>query len=242
MLRESLFMAYIDQNEKVICAQDNQIIESCYTMTLVEKRLLLLAISKIDSTKFPKASVPLVVSIDIHEWGKCYDLQNPWQHVKNAAIKLLARHVVFHEKTGVIDRINWFARVKYHEDENKLTIQFTRPMQVRLVGMLEQFTKVDLLSVSKLKRIHSIRLYELLSQFDSTGYRIISVKDFRFAMDCIDTYKETKNLTREVIKPAIREINSKTNLTVSLETVKRGRKITAFKFIFSENEQKDLFK
>lgn len=235
-------MSYIDQTDKVICTQDNQIIESCYSMTLIEKRLLLFAISKIDPTQFPKAHIPLVVSIDTNEWVKYYPDKTPWRALKRAATDLLRRHVTFHPKTGVIEKVNWFSSVHYYEGEGYLKIEFTRPMQVRLAGMLEQFTKVDLLSVSKLKSIYSIRLYELLSQWISTGYRIISLEDFRFAMDCVDSYKENKSLKLWVIKPAMKEINNKTNLTVSLENVKRGRKITAFKFIFSENEQEDLFK
>lgn len=234
-------MAYLEKTDKTICTQDNQIIEACYSMSLLEKRLLMLAISKIDSTQFPKAHKPLTVSIDTNEWAQYYSDTNPWRDMKEAAKSLLGRHVAFHDKTGITDLINWFAKVRYHDDEGWITIEFTRPMQVRLSGMLEQFTKVDLLSVSKLRSIHAIRLYELLSQFESTGYRVMKLDDLRFAMDCEDTYKETKSLARAVIKPAIREVNAKTNLTVTLENIKQGRKITAFKFIFTANKQKDLF-
>ncbi len=234
-------MAYLEQTDKKICTQDNQIIEACYSMTLIEKRLLMLAISKIDSTQFPKAHKPLIVSIDMQEWANCYNLQNPWQHVVGAAKSLRGRYVKFHPKAGTTKEVNWFDSIEYHDNDSYLTIQFSRSMQVRLSGMLEQFTKVDLLSVSQLRSIHAIRLYELLSQFKSTGYRAMTIKDFRFAMDCEDTYKETKSLARAVIKPAIKEINTKTNLTVTLENIKRGRKITAFKFIFTANKQADLF-
>ncbi len=234
-------MSYIDKTGRVICTQDNQIIESCYTMTLIEKRLLLLAISKIDSTQFPKSHIPLVISFDTNEWAKYFSEINPWRDIKEAAKCLLTRHVTFHEKVGVTKKINWFASIEYHKNEGWITIEFSRPMQVRLAGMLEQFTKVDLLSVSKLKSIYSIRLYELLNQWISTGYRVISLEDFRFAMDCVDNYKVTNELKKWVINPAIREINSKTSLTVRLENIKRGRKITGFKFLFKVDSQGDLF-
>ncbi len=234
-------MAHLEKTDKTICTQDNQIIEACYSMTLIEKRLLLLAISKIDSTQFPKANKALVVSIATNEWTQYYSDLNPWRDIKDAAKSLLGRHVAFHDKTGITDLINWFSKVRYHDDEGWITIEFTRPMQVRLAGMIEQFTQVDLLSVSKLRSIHAIRLYELLSQFKRTGYRVMSIEDFRFSMDCTETYKENKDLTKWVVKPAIKEINTKTNLTVDLENIKRGRKITGFKFHFTTNTQKDFF-
>ena len=38
------------EKPKLVVTQDNQLVNACYIMTLNEKRLLLLAISKIDST------------------------------------------------------------------------------------------------------------------------------------------------------------------------------------------------
>ena len=236
-------MALIDQTKDVTITQDNQIIEACYSMPLVEKRALLLAISKIDSTQFPKASVPLRISLDLNEWQKYYPEDNPWRTMRRAVSGLRRRHVTFHPKTGVIEEVNWFASVTYYEGEGYLTMEFSRPMQIRLAGMLEQFTQVDLLSVSKLKSVYSIRLYELLSQWKSTGYRSMTLEDFRFSMDCQNVYTRLNNLTARVINPAIKEINAKTGLTItSLENIKRGRRITGLKFHFKVDNQKDLFK
>ena len=234
-------MAHLDRKNEVICTQDNQIIESCYSMTLLEKRLLLLTISKIDSTQFPKSTIPLIISVDAAEWAKYYSESNPWRDVKLAAKSLLSKHVTFHPKVGVEKKVNWFSSIEYHDEDGWITIEFTRPMQVRLAGMLEQFTKIDLLSVSKFKSIYSIRLYEIISQFGGTGYRVISLEDFRFSMDCQDRYRENKELIKFVVKPALKEINQKTNLKIQMENVKKGRKISAFKFIFYEDKQADLF-
>ena len=235
-------MAHIDQKKEFVVSQDNQVIEACYSMTLVEKRVLLLAISKIDSTKFPQSGTPLTVSLDVNEWAKYYPDENPWRALKRSTTSLLGRHVTFHPKTGLTEKVNWFARVTYHEDEGWLTLEFTRPMQVRLAGMLEQFTQVNLLSINQLRSVYSIRLYELLSQFKSTGYRAMVLDDFRFAMDCTDAYKTTKSLKQWIIRPAVKELNLKSDLIVEVEDIKRGRTITGFKFYFKENKQSDMFK
>lgn len=230
-------MSSIEKSCKNICTQDNQIVEACYSMTLIEKRLLMLAISKIDPMKFPESHIPLKVSIDTKEWEKHYPDTNTWRVLNRAATDLLSRNVTFHPKAEVIKKVNWFSSVHYYEGEGYVTLEFTRPMQVRLAGMLEQFTKVDLLSVSKLRSTHAIRLYELLSQFKATGYREISIEDFRFAMDCKDTYKENKALTRSIINPSIKEINDKSDLTVTIENVTKGRRIIGYKFYFKVNKK-----
>jgi plasmid replication initiation protein len=107
--------------------------------------------------------------------------------------------------------------------------------------MLEQFTTIDLLAVSQLKSTHAVRLYELLSQFKSTGYRVMTLEDFRWAMDCVNTNKATKNLKQQVLNPAIKQINEKSDLFCIVADIKEGVRITGFKFTFRTQEQKQLF-
>jgi plasmid replication initiation protein len=86
--------------------------------------------------------------------------------------------------------MNWFEEAKYYNKQGRIVDYFYRGVQVRLAGMLEQFTTIDLLAISQLNSTHAVRLYELLSQFKSTGYRVMTIDDFRFAMDCVNTNKE----------------------------------------------------
>lgn len=234
-------MANIDQKNIITATQDNQLIEACYTMTINEKRLLLLGISKVNPIPFPKESEPFRFSVTTEEWAKYYSDEKPWRAMKRAADTLLTRYVTLHPKTGITKKLSWFDEVEYRENEGVVFIRFGWSIQVRLAGMLEQFTKVNLLSVNKLTSLYSIRLYELLNQFRSTGYRIISVDDFRLAMDCVDSYSLIADLKKWVLKPAMKEINIKTDLRVKQEDLKRGRTIVQFRFVFSEEKQKDLF-
>ena len=80
--------------------------------------------------------------------------------------------------------------------------------------------------------MYSIRLYELCNQFRSTGFRLIAVDDFRFAMDCVKKYPKIAMLKQRVITPSVSEINEKSDINISVTEVKRGRKITHFEFTF----------
>jgi len=236
-------MDILESSKPVTLTQDNQLIEACYTMSLNEKRLLMLGMGKVDPMGFPKKSEPFDFSITAEEWAQYYpDSDSPYRAMKRAADNLLTRYVTLHPKTGITKKLSWFDSVEYHDTEARVTVRFGWSIQIRLAGMLEQFTKVNLLSVNKLASLYSVRLYELLSQFISTGYRVLSVDDFRIAMDCVKAYKSTKELKRNVLNPAIKEINKKTDLRVKLEDLTRGRRIVQFRFIFHEEKQGDLFK
>lgn len=228
--------------QQMVATQDNQLIEACYTMTLNEKRLLLLGISKIDPRQFPKKSEPFQFSVTTDEWAAYYpDQDNPYRALKRACKALRGRYVRLHPRTGVTEEINWLDSIRYYERQGRVDVRFSWSIQLRLAGMLEQFTKVDLLAVNKLNSLHSVRLYELLSQFRSTGYRVMSVDDFRFAMDCEKSYPMIKDLKRWVLHPALKEINSKSDIRVGFDELREGRKITAFRFAVTKEDQLDMF-
>lgn len=219
-------------SKKVVVTPDNQLIEACYTLSLNEKRVLLLGIGKIDSRDWPNLNEPLHFTVTAEEWSQFYPDATPWRAMKRAADTLLTRYLTLHPKTGIIEKISWLDRAVYHENEAKMTIQFGRSMQVRLMGMIEEFTKIDLLAVNQFNSMYSIRLYELCNQFKSTGFRSMSVEDYRFAMDCVNTYPRMADLKRHTITPSISEINEKSDINISVTEVKRGRKITHFEFTF----------
>ncbi|WP_157723415.1 replication initiation protein, partial [Salmonella enterica] len=100
-----------------------------------------------------------------------------------------------------------------------------------------QFTRVVVKNVSSLSSTYSIRIYELLQQFRSTGDRTISLDDFRSILELEDKYSDFKILNRDLIKPAIAELNEKSDLAVTVETVKKGRTVVALRFRFKEDKQ-----
>lgn len=235
-------MSPIDQNKTAVSVtQDNQLIEASYKLSLNEKRLLLLGMSKLDPRHFPASGAEFELTVE--EWRERFPQdETPWRALQRAAKKMMRRYVTFHPRAGVVKDINWFDSVEYIEGEGRIKVIFTMSITTRLQGMLEQFTKLSLLDVSKLNSFHSIRLYELVSQFRSTGYRRISLGDFKIAMNCADSYPQTKELKRWVLNPALKEINEKADFEVECRDTKRGRRITGFEFIIQEREQGDLFR
>ena len=233
------------QKDKRTATQDNQLIEACYSMTLNEKRLLLFGISTINPNTFPDASKPFKFEITASEWRDQFGDDHAWQSLKRASKKLMSRTLTLHSKVGgdSPDKIlmAWFDSVKYYKNQGRIVVEFGRTVQIRLAGMLEQFTTIDMLSVSQLNSTHAVRLYELLSQFKSTGYRVMTIEDFRFAMDVVNTNQGTKNLKRRVLNPAIKQLNEKSDLFCIVADIKEGVRITGFQFTFRTQEQQKLF-
>ncbi|WP_454770848.1 hypothetical protein [Escherichia coli] len=51
-----------------------------------------------------------------------------------------------------------------------------------------------------------------------------------------DKYQQFKDLNKMIIKPAIAELNEKSDLVVTVETIKKGRTVVALHFRFKENK------
>jgi len=238
---EFCLMSSIEQNKQAVSVtQDNQLVESTYKLTLNEKRLLLVGISKIDPRAWPTKQAAF--DLTAKEWQAQFpEAENPWRDVKTAAKGMMRRHITFHPKVGVAEDVNWLDSVRYHEREGRVTVKFTMTVTTRLQGMMGQFTSLKLMEVTKLNSFHSIRMYEYLSQFRSTGYRRVTLEDLRFAMNCIDLYPSIRDFKRRVLYPAVKELNEKCDFEIECRNVKRGRRITGFEFIIKEQTQGDLF-
>lgn len=224
-----------------LITQDNELIESCYRMDVNEKRLIMLGMSSVNPMSgYPDPSKPFKFEVTASQWEEVYGDQNAWRALKRTADKLLNRQITLHPKTNVIEKLNWFDRVKYFIDEGRIEAQFTLSVQVRLAGMIEQFTTIDLFAVNKLRSFYSIRLYELLSQFESKEHRRMSVDDFRHSMDCVNINPQTKDLKRRILNPAIKELNKQSDMDCSVKDIKKGRLITHFDFTFKKKPQQSL--
>ncbi|MDB8044375.1 replication initiation protein, partial [Escherichia coli] len=128
-------------------------------------------------------------------------------------------------------------RAQYFKGEAKVEITFSDAIMPYLTQLKGQFTRVVVKNVSSLSSTYSIRIYELLQQFRSTGDRTIAIDDFRTMLAVEDKYQQFKDLNKMIIKPAIAELNEKSDLVVTVETIKKGRTVVALHFRFKEDKQ-----
>lgn len=227
-----------------VVVQDNALVRSAYQMTLLEKRLLMLAISKVDACTAPARFQPIQVTVTRDEWAALYSDSNPWRDLNAAADRLMGRIVIIHptEKRGIRKKLNWTDSCEYHDSH--VVIRFGYSLSLELAGMIDEFTQADLLDVAKLDSFYAVRLLELIKQYESTGLLTISVDEFRLVMGAENKYPQFYQLNQRVIKPSVESIQRKMpKLRVSLEYIKKkhSRAVTSLKFRFKRSEQRDLF-
>jgi plasmid replication initiation protein len=224
----------------LLVVQSNQLIESSHTLTLNEKRLVIMAAAYLDSRK----PMPEKNTVKIHacDFASVYDLHGgqAYQAIEKAARQLYNRSIKRIDargKRGPIERnVRWVWMCEYIKNEAAVVLGFTPVVAPYLTMLNEQFTKYTLGSIGGLSTFYAIRVYELCSQFRKTGERRITLEQLRDVLDLGDKYQDVKNLRMRVLDPSVEEITKLSDLTVAYEPMRKGRKIVGFEFDIRERE------
>ena len=228
-------------NNSLLVTQDNALISASYSLSLAEKRLLVLALSKID----PTSKVWLnggSATVTATEWSKHFDLdvKSSYKRLRSASDSLYGKSVMISGDAQDGERIRWLSSEKYSQGDGFVTLKFGREMVHYISGMVDQFTSYELLSVSGLKSSYSVRVYELARQFLNTGWRYIDLKDFRVMLELENRYPVWTDLRKRVLDRACNEINKKSDLILSYKIIKKGRSVHAIKLTVDKKIQSEL--
>ncbi|EAR0142757.1 RepB family plasmid replication initiator protein [Salmonella enterica] len=226
---------------ELIACKSNALTEASYKLSLQEQRFLLVCVSRIDSRVGApppeKQKTVTVTAAEFHEAFPDMGRQHAEAKLKEAIDRLWDRSIIIKNEEKR-EEFRWVQyRAQYFKGEAKVEITFSDAIMPYLTQLKGQFTKVVVKNVSSLSSTYSIRIYELLQQFRSTGDRTISIEDFRAMLGLDGKYKTFKSLNQLLITPAIAELNEKSDLAVTVETVKKGRTVVALRFRFKEDKQ-----
>ena len=118
-------------------------------------------------------------------------------------------------------KMRWVQRIEFTENQSIVALRFSKDILPFISNVKANFTQYMLSEVSKMQGAYSVRVYELLVQYKTTGERYISIEDFRFMLDLGTRYKQFNDLLKRVIEPSVDEINEQSDLKVTA-TPKQG--------------------
>lgn len=219
------------KTDDLVVVKDNKVINASYKLTLVEQRIILGCISRVDSTSELSKSDGFDIRVEeIRDLiSKNRDMGSYYTAVKKAVDRLFERHITL-DKEG--SKRRWVYEVKYNQNEGMVTLYFSPTIIPYLSQLKGNFTKYKLEYVSRFRSSHSVHLYELLVQWLSKGEREVEIEWLKKVLGLEGKYTRTRNFIDVVIKKSVEDINLYSNLDVSFGTRKSGRKTTHIQFMF----------
>ena len=225
-------------NEKVESnkiTKANALVEARYRLTIREQRLILMAISLLspEDEDIPTVKVRIKDLIEVLE----LDSHSFYDELKKTLKRLLSRVLEIQEENGYT-LLHWVEVAKYLEGEGTVELKISRELKPYLLKLREKFTTYYLKAVIGLRSSYSVRLYELLKQYQDIGKRRFSVEELRSILKIEpDEYTRYNDFKRFVILQAQKELKEKTDIYFDFREIKRGRRVAEIEFTILENRR-----
>jgi plasmid replication initiation protein len=165
------------------------------------------------------------------------DIDNSYKSLSKAADKLMKTDIKV-EKIDLkeIWRINICSMAKYNKNEGRISIKFTDDIMPYLAQVRQKFMLYNLKEISNFGSLYTTRLYELIQEFQETGWLLKSVIQLREVFAVGQNFKLYGDFKRHTFARACEEINGNYAMGLRFEEVKEGRKVVAIKFFFKKTQ------
>ncbi len=218
--------------DRNIVKKDNNMIQGRYKLTTAEAKFVLMIIAQIEMKdedlkdyKITVKEIEEKIGIGEKNHKKIYEL------CKGLMKKELTLKTSYEEWTI----FSWFSSVNYKK--GIITCHIAPELKPHLLKLKEKFTQYSLQNILNLKSIYSIRIYELAKQYEKVGYRILEVEEMQKMFDVPKSFLRYSQFNQKVLQVAKKEINEKTDLSIELEEIKKGKKVVAIKFLINKADE-----
>jgi len=135
-------------------------------------------------------------------------------------------------------KVNWFSRIRYEEKTQQIILGSDKELLPYLLELKGYFTEYKLWNAIRLKSAYSIRIYELLKQYEKIGRREIELDQLKEILSIPKTaYKLYADFKRKIILLAQKEINGNTDIKFEFEENKWSRQVHSITFNIYQNTE-----
>lgn len=224
-----------NKEQKCTSTKSNNLIDAGFFKKLngFEMRVFNLAVSRLNPTRplDQNRRFEFTVKEFLSANTGILDKNNAYENVKEAIKNLSRVWVPVKPLEGYShSEVSLLIRRDYTENQGRFMIEFHEDVMPYLAEIKNNYTSILLETFGTLKSEYSLKFYEILSRWAFKGKFHIKLEELRDLLNVGDSYNRYNNLNQWVIKPAIKEINIKTNLNVTVKTIRTGRSITELEF------------
>lgn len=218
------------KKERKYVVKSNQLIEARYRLSLQESRVILWLLMQIcpDDEDFKQHK------IDIKEFAKMIgaEVDNQYSKLRSVTKRLMQRAIeIYNPEKKEWLQVSWLSSIKYQSTKGCVLLRFDPELKPYLLKLKGHFTKLEVADLLQLKSIYSIKIFELLKQYESIKKRKISVEDLRaYCGIQKGKYRHYNAIKLYVIERAAAEINAKTEYEVDYKEIKESRKIVTIEW------------
>ena len=230
-----------------VVAQSNALINSHYkqSYTIQEQRTVLWVISEIHKEDYFNGIYEnKTISISSQKYAELMGIsvKNVYRDAKKIGENLMSKVLKIETDKGW-KMFHWFSSMEYIKTESVIEVVVSSKIIPYIIELKGNFTKFRLDNILFLKSSYAIKMYQILAQYKSLGMRVIEVDELRsiLGIESLKAYQLYNKIKSKILEVSKKEINKNTDLTISYEEIKKGRKVGSIKFkITDKNESPDV--
>ena len=230
------YSANYDPEHYVVVAND--IIKGKQEMTLQQARLIRLLITQVvkDDKDFKTYDFRIK---DLAEFLKIPS-QNIYRDVRKLCDDLLGLRIRI--GTGnpkqPLEIFQWLQKASY-DGEGTLTLMLSNQVAPYVLALDKYFTQYKQQNILYMQSFYAIRFYELIKCQDGLTRNAKSYHDFTFDylreyFCCEKKYERVSQFKEKVIEISVSEINKKSDIDISVEYLKKGKKFDKLRVYVSD--------
>ncbi len=213
----------------------NEAINAAYDYTALEINVMMqvLAAAARESDPAKKLSLRLTYAQLMPEAeGSAYN------ELRQAFKGLLKKpYEIYYKETNQYFISNLITAVTINKNTGLILVDLHPKMYTIITEIKRNYTSFETRAILGLKSKYAKRLYLLASQFKNTGVRYVNLDELKKQLALSDKYPKINDLKKRVLEPAINEINAVSDLTVSYEFSKLGRKFNEITLLIKLNNE-----
>ena len=217
------------QNRNIV-KQDYRLINAKYKLNTSEIKFILAGIAQINTDDEDFKEYEIKVS-ELEEKLKAEQNET---RLKQFAKKLLSKPLEIPIDKGFIV-FNWFSKIQYIRGEARFIVRIDPDLKPFLLNLKKRFVKYNLQYILPMTSNYSIRIYQLLKEYEKLSKRTFTVQELQEILQVPKSLKRYDNFKRKVLKVAEKELTEYADILFEYEEIKQGRKVTEILFKIKPN-------
>ena len=231
--------------------KSNKLIDSSrQNFSALQMRIITLMCARIrpDDDEFKEYEISMAEILDGKSVsGKAYN------DVKKAAKGLAESAVHIEDDLGHWKTMSFITMAEGKPGWGFVKLKFSSDMKPFFLSLKERYTSYLVKNVTSFRKQYTLRIYELCKQYyPNISEREIQIERLKEIFSLlekddkgnivIEKYKTIAMFHNRIILPSIEEINEYSDIFVSFNQIKKGRKIVAYKFTIKPNPKYKAYK
>jgi plasmid replication initiation protein len=219
-------------SNRQIVKQDFSLINAKYKLNTNEIKIIMNAISeiKIEDKDFHNYRMKLSdISQELHNQS----IGRSYTRIKNFCEDLLKKPLSIKKEKGFLVA-NWFASLEYIAGSAEIEYEISPKLKPYLLDLKKRFVQYNLKYILPLTSSYSIRIYQLLKEYEKATKRTFTIDELRDILQVPNSYLYA-DFKRKILKVAEKELIAHCDIFFEYEEIKEGKRVNEILFRIKKN-------